>query len=64
MPAKTRARPRKNSAKAEAPRRGPQTGVDQYIASQLKAIYDEVVNEPVPDRLLQLLDQLDGDGKS
>jgi hypothetical protein len=36
---------------------------DQYIADQLKAIYDAVVVEPVPDRLLQLLDRLDGDAE-
>ena len=34
---------------------------DQYIADQLKAMYDAVVVEPVPDRLLQLLDRLGGD---
>jgi len=32
---------------------------DQYIADQLKAMYDAVVVEPIPDRLLQLLDRLD-----
>lgn len=32
---------------------------DQYIADQLKAIYDAVVVEPIPDRLIQLLDRLD-----
>ncbi len=34
---------------------------DQYIADQLKAIYDAVIVEPIPDRLMQLLDRLDGD---
>jgi Anti-sigma factor NepR len=34
---------------------------DQYIADQLKAMYDAVVVEPVPDRLLQILDRLDND---
>jgi hypothetical protein len=38
--------------------------VDQYIAGQLKAIYDEVVAEPIPDRLLQLIDRLDSDANS
>jgi hypothetical protein len=38
--------------------------VDQYIVGQLKAIYDEVAAEPIPDRLRQLLDRLDRGGKS
>ena len=37
--------------------------VDQYIADQLKAMYDAVVVEPIPDRLLQLLDRLDDDSE-
>jgi hypothetical protein len=36
---------------------------DRYIADQLKAMYDAVVVEPVPDRLLQLLERLDGDSE-
>ena len=36
---------------------------DQYIADQLKAMYDAVVVEPIPDRLLQLLDRLDNDAE-
>ncbi len=32
--------------------------VDQYIGNQLKAMYDGVAMEPVPDRLMQLLDRL------
>jgi hypothetical protein len=35
----------------------------QYIASHLKAMYDEVVAEPIPERLLQLLDLLNIDKK-
>jgi len=34
---------------------------DQYIDDQLKAIYDAVIVEPIPDRLMQLLDRLDGE---
>ena len=69
MRGKTRGRPRKERANAEAaptapsPRAAP-AGVDRYIAGQLKAIYDEVAAEPIPDRLLQLLHRLDSDGKS
>jgi hypothetical protein len=36
---------------------------DRYIGDQLKAIYDAVVAEPVPDRLLELLDRLSSDGE-
>ena len=36
---------------------------DQYIADQLKAMYDAVVVEPIPDRLLQLLDRLDDESE-
>ncbi len=36
---------------------------DQYIAEQLKAMYDAVTVEPVPDRLLHLLDRLDNDAE-
>jgi hypothetical protein len=38
--------------------------VDRYIAGHLKAIFDEVAGEPVPDRLLQLLDRLDIDAET
>ena len=67
MPRKTRGRPRKKPANAVAqgatPPRAAQAGVDRYVVGQLKALYDEVIAEPIPDRLLQLLDRLDG-GKS
>ena len=68
MPGKTRGRPPKKPANAAAPGaprpRAVEAGLDRYIAGQLKAIYDEVAAEPIPDRLLQLLDRLDDDGKS
>jgi Anti-sigma factor NepR len=69
MPGKTRARPRKDPANAVAPGAKPppravQAGVDRYIVGQLKVIYDEVLAEPIPDRLMQLLDRLDDDGKN
>jgi hypothetical protein len=67
MPEKPLGRPRKNARNAAAPSgaslRAATEKVDQYIADQLKAIYDAVVVEPVPDRLLQLLDRLDSDGE-
>lgn len=41
-----------------------QARVDQYIAGQLKSMYDEAVAEPVPDQLLRLIERLDGDAAS
>jgi len=35
-----------------------------FIGRQLRAAYDEVLNEPVPDRFLELLSQLEQDGAS
>jgi hypothetical protein len=58
----TSGRPRKKAAKAAAPPGAP--AVDRYIAGRLKAIYDEAAAEPIPDRLLQLLERLDRSGKS
>ena len=67
MPDKSSGRPRKKATKA-APRSGSSlpaedAKADQYIADQLKAMYDAVVVEPIPDRLLQLLDRLDDDSE-
>jgi hypothetical protein len=42
-----------------APRRGREGG--SISSHQLKAMYDAVVVEPIPDRLLQLLNRLDDD---
>jgi hypothetical protein len=33
-------------------------GVQAHIGRQLKAMFDEVVHEPMPDNLLRLLDSL------
>jgi hypothetical protein len=66
MPRKAPRTPQKKPAKADASNAAEllaEEGVDQYIAGQLKAIYDEAAAEPIPDRLLQLLNRLD-DGKS
>lgn len=58
------------SAAPEAPsKRGARRGVGEkqleiQIGSKLKELYSEVVNQPVPDRLLELLRQLEeGDAK-
>jgi hypothetical protein len=67
MPDKTSPRPRRRATKtassSAASARAEAGKADQYIADQLKAMYDAVVIEPVPDRLLQLLDRLDSDAE-
>jgi hypothetical protein len=67
MPDKTSRKPRKGARKTAsltAPARSTEAArADQYIADQLKAIYDAVIVEPIPDRLLQLLDRLDNDAE-
>jgi hypothetical protein len=56
-------RPRKAASRSASPLPAEDAKVDQYIADQLKAMYDAVVVEPIPDRLLQLLDRLDDDSE-
>ena len=67
MPDKTSRRPRKKAAKAASSGsvsvRAEAEKADQYIADQLKAMYDAVVVEPVPDRIMQLLDRLEDDAE-
>lgn len=64
MPDETAGRPRKRAAKSSAPdAASPSAAMDRYIADQLKALYDAVAAEPIPDRLLDLLDRLDEDGE-
>jgi hypothetical protein len=33
--------------------------LQQHIGNRLRALYDGVVNEPIPDRLMMLLSKLD-----
>lgn len=64
MPDKTAGRGRKRAAKPLAPdAASPTAAMDRYIADQLRAIYDAATAEPIPDRLLELLDRLDRDGE-
>ena len=41
---------------------GAKTGphVKTYIERQLKSVYDDILNQPIPDRFLDLLNALDG----
>jgi hypothetical protein len=49
------ARPRMKTPKPNDP---PNVPIDEHIGRQLKAIYDDVLNQPIPDRFLDLLNQL------
>ena len=42
---------------------GIQVQVQDHIGRQLRAVYDDVLNQPVPDRLLELLEELDREKK-
>jgi len=33
--------------------------IQDHIGRQLRAVYDEVLNQPVPDRFKELMDKLD-----
>jgi hypothetical protein len=67
VPSKSSGTPRKRAKKGTSRGASPlpvaDAKADQYIAEQLKAMYDAVVVEPIPDRLLQLLDRLDDDSE-
>jgi 3'-phosphoadenosine 5'-phosphosulfate (PAPS) 3'-phosphatase len=67
VPGKSSGTPRKRAKKGKSRGASPlpaaDAKADQYIAEQLKAMYDAVVVEPIPDRLLQLLDRLDDDSE-
>lgn len=43
----------------DAPEVDPRDPMQLLIGQQLKAVYNEVLEEPIPERLLSLLDQLD-----
>jgi Anti-sigma factor NepR len=52
-------RPPKPSQPKPASRPEAPGGVEAHIGAKLKAMYDEVVAQPIPDRLLELLNRLD-----
>ena len=55
-PARSRRRPPKNGASV-------QMQVQDHIGRQMRAVYDDLLSQPVPDRFLELLQQLDDTGK-
>lgn len=38
--------------------------IDQHIGQELRALYNEVLAEPIPDRFLNLIDQLGADDQA
>jgi hypothetical protein len=44
--------------KAPTPNDPPDVPIDEHIGRHLKAIYDDVLQQPIPDRFLDLLNQL------
>lgn len=61
----TPARGAKGNTPERSRRRPPKSGasvqmqVQDHIGRQLRAVYDDLLSQPVPDRFLELLDQLD-----
>jgi hypothetical protein len=49
------------SPTSDAKKRVPD--VKDHIARQLRALYDDVAGQPVPDRFMDLLNRLDDDGQ-
>jgi hypothetical protein len=47
----------KARARVAAPRMKPQ--VQEHIGRQLRAVYDDVLKQPLPDRFRELLEKLD-----
>jgi len=43
--------------------RGADSSVERAIGSRLRAFYDEVAREPVPERFVELLKRLDDEAK-
>ncbi len=51
----------KNRKRAHTSNDPPNVPIDEHIGRHLKAIYDDVLNQPIPDRFLDLLNQLGDD---
>ena len=60
---RARKRARKVASRSASPLPAEDEKADRYIADQLKAMYDAVTFEPVPHRLLDLLNRLDTDAE-
>lgn len=49
----------KSGGKVSTAGRRKPAGVDQMISTKLRSLYDDIVDEGTPDRLLDLLEKLD-----
>jgi hypothetical protein len=54
---------RRNVSIQEAPEKSEVAGLDErmqaHIGVQLRSMYDAYLNEPIPDRIVELLEKLD-----
>jgi len=50
--------PRKTRPQAKLHKDQPNLPLDDHIRHQLKAVYDDVLSQPIPDRFVELLNQL------
>ena len=51
--------PPPSTAKVEADEPAPPSAdIQSYIGTQLRAVFDDVANQPVPDRFLELMKRL------
>lgn len=48
-----------NEKKNETQQGAIDSRVQNEIGKHLRAVYDDVINEPVPDRFMELLEQLE-----
>lgn len=53
-----RARPAEAQPDSETP---PHNDVGEQIGEQLRGLYDDILNQPIPDRFLELLNRLESD---
>ena len=53
--------PEKLRPKRSKPNDASNVPIDEHIGRHLKAIYDDVLNQPIPDRFLDLLNKLSDD---
>ena len=51
--------PQSDTSVASAGDKGVEAAIQAYIGRQLRAVYDEVANEPVPDKFIDLLNELE-----
>lgn len=59
-----RAEPHEGHDAAESsPRKGMSPSLQAHIGQQVRAMFDEVAEEPIPDHLLRLLQDLDRGGE-